>query len=291
MKRWIRVILIGVSAAVVLLAAVTLAGAWMYHGRPSWYHHSRLTAEQSMAAANRADQKIADVFSWVASVQAQNVRRHLGTSAPVDQSDPPAASKTVTLSDEELNAFMQSWDNPDKSELQQTLAKFFSEGRLVLVDDGIIVAGQSTDFGTLASAQFNPVIDPEGKLWLRFQGIQAGLLPVPQSVVASKVDRFTKYLRERLSTYQQTANIDPTLTANGAAIEAGYTRLLLDGLNYGASAPILFVPFDLGNFHSAMPVKLSALKVSQGQVTLTLVPLSDSDQSTIEDLIAKPYEP
>jgi len=255
MKRWIRVILIGVAASVAVLLAAAGAGAWMYHGRPAWYHHSHLTAEQAKAAANRADQKLADVFSWVASVQAQNVRRHLGTSAPANQSDPPASSKTVTLSDEELNAFILAWENPDKSELQQTLTKFFSEGRLILVDDGIIVAGQSTDFGTLASAQFNPIIDPEGKLWLRFGGIQAGLLPMPQSVVAGKVDRFTKYLRDRLSTYVETANLDPTLTANGAAVEAGYTRLLLDGLNGASSAPILFVPFDLGNFHRAMPVK------------------------------------
>jgi hypothetical protein len=40
-----------------------------------------------------------------------------------------------------------------------------------------------------------------------------------------------------------------------------------------------------------MPVKLSAIKLSQGQVTLTLQPLSDSDQSTVQDLIEKPYAP
>jgi uncharacterized protein YpmS len=291
MKRWMRVILIGLAAGLALLLAAAGAGEWMYHGRPAWYHHSHLTPAQAKAAANRADQKLADVFSWVASVQAQSVRRHLGTSAPADQTDPPANSKTVTLSDEELNAFIQAWENPDKSQLQQTLAQFFSEGRLILVEDGIIVAGQSTEFGTLASAQFNPVIDPEGKLWLRFAGIQAGLLPLPQSVVANKVERFTRYLRDRLSIYVQTANLDPTLTANGAAVEAGYTRLLLEGLNGGSSAPILFVPFDLGNFHRAMPVKLSAIKLSQGQVTLTLEPLSDSEQATVQDLIEKPYTP
>jgi hypothetical protein len=69
------------------------------------------------------------------------------------------------------------------------------------------------------------------------------------------------------------------------------TRLLLDGLNDGPSESILFVPFDLSDLHRAMPVKLSAIKVSQGQINLTFQPLSDSDQSTVEDLIEKPYQP
>jgi uncharacterized protein YpmS len=291
MKRWVWIILFALATGLVLIAAAALAGTWMYRGTPNWYHTSRLTVEQTKAAANRADQKLAAVFSWVAALQAQNTRRHLGTSAPADRIDPPSSSQTLSLSEEELNSFIQAWQNPEKSQLQQALARFFSEGRLVFVNDGIIVAGQSTDFGTLASAQFDPVIDAQGKLWLRFQGLQAGRLPLPQSVVANKVDRFTSYLRERLAFYQQTAQVDPTLTANGPAMGAGMTRLLLDGLNDGPSESILFVPFDLSDLHRAMPVKLSAIKVSQGQINLTFQPLSDSDQSTVEDLIEKPYQP
>jgi hypothetical protein len=292
MKRWIRVLLLALAIGLTLVVAAALAGAWMYRGTPGWYHVHRLTAEQSRAAANRADQKIADLFSWVASVQAQNVRRNLGTTtASVEPTDPPANSKTITLSEDELNAFIQEWENPDKSQLQKTLAKFFSQGRLVLIDDSIIVAGESTDFGTLASAQFDPVIDSEGKLWLRFEGMAAGRLPLPHSVVADKLDRFTTYLRDRLSYYQQSADVDSTLTANGSAAAAGMTRLLLDGLNGNSSEPILFVPFDLSHLRRALPVKLSAVKISRGQITLTLEPLSASDLGTVEDLLEKPYQP
>jgi hypothetical protein len=290
MKRWIRIIVLALAVGLVVVLAVVLAGTWMYHGTPSWYHARSLTPEQSRAAANRADQKFADLISWVASVQAQNVRRQLGTSEPADRADPPSPSKTITFSEDELNAFYQAWDNPDKSHMQAAVAPFFSQGRLVLMDDSIILAGKSPDFGTVASAQFDPMIDSDGKLWLRFAGIQAGRLPLPRSVVADKLDRLNTYLKGRLAFYQQTANVDPTLTANGSAVVAGMTRLLLDALNDGPSEPILFVPFDLSNLHRAMPVKLSGVKISRGQIALTVQPLSESDQPTVENLIEKPYQ-
>ena len=181
MNRWFRVVFFAVAVGLIVVGAVTLAGTWMYHGTPGWYHSHPLTAEQSRAAANRADQKIADLFSWVASVQAQNVRRKLGTTASADPTDPPASSKTITLSEDELNAFIQAWESPDKSQLQKTLGQFFTEGRLVLAEQSIIVAGQSTEFGTLASAQFDPFIDSDGKLWLKFEGMAAGRLSLPNA--------------------------------------------------------------------------------------------------------------
>jgi hypothetical protein len=290
MKRWIRLILLALAVGLALVVAAALAGVWMYHGTPGWYYTQSLTPEQSRAAANRADQKFADLISWVASVQAQNIRRRLGTSGPADRVDPPTPSKTITLSDDELNAFFQSWDNPDKSHMQAAVAPFFSEGRLIFTDDSIILAGKSADFGTLASAQFDPMIDSDGKLWLRFAGIQAGRLPLPRAVVSGKLDHFSTYLKARLSFYQQSADVDPTLTANGPAVAAGMTRLLLDGLNDGPSEPILFIPFDLGNLHRAMPVKLSEIKISRGQIALTVQPLSESDQPTVENLIEQPYQ-
>jgi len=228
------------------------------------------------------------VISWAAQVQAQQVRRRRGTASSTES---PVGPKTVTLAQDELNAFFDSWAGPQKSQFQRRVSRYFSDGRLVLTDGQIILAGQSLELGTLASVQLQPSIDGQGHLHLQWNGVSAGLLPVPESAIAGRLQRLQALLREQLDLWQESADIDQTLTANASAVEATMTKLLLDAINNRASEPLIFVPFDLGNLRHALPVRLSALEVGEGTITMTLQPLPLDDRMTILRGIQRPYPP
>jgi uncharacterized protein YpmS len=245
---------------------------------PSWYHPHVLSEAEQKETANRADQKLADAISWAASVQAQARRRELGKTTT---GETPIGEKTITLSEDELNSFFQSWQNPDKSELQRRLKRYFSDGRVVLAQNEIILAGEAKGYGTLVSLHLQPSIDETGHLRLQWEGISAGMLPVPKSSVGGSLDKAQAALREQMAFWQRSADVDPTLTANAAAAEAGMSHLLLDALNDRASNPIFFVPFDLGDLQSSLAVRISGIQVEDGSITMTLQPLSAGDRAGV----------
>lgn len=286
--KWLRRLLLIAAILLCIVIAATLVGLYLYRSTPSWYRRSPLSEQERKAAANRADQKLADVISWAADVQAQQVRRHRGTASSTES---PVGPKTVTLAQDELNAFFDSWSGPQKSQFQRRFSRYFSDGRLVLTEGQIILAGQSSEMGTLASVQLQPSIDGQGHLRLQWNGVSAGLLPVPESAIAGRLQRLQALLREQLDIWQESADIDQTLTANASAVEATMTKLLLDAINNRASDPLFFVPFDLGNLRHALPVRLSAVEVGEGTITMTLQPLPLDDRMTILRGIQRPYPP
>jgi hypothetical protein len=285
--KWLRRILLLIAILLCAVVSAALVGIYLYRCTPGWYHPQTLSEEELKANANSADQKMADTISWAASVQAQAVRRHHGGAAATEA---PIGSKTVTLSENELNAFFGSWQNPDKSQLQARLAKYFSDGRLVLVDHEIILAGQSKSLGTLVSIHLQPSIDEGGKLRLQWEGVSAGMLPVPQAVIGGQLQKMRDSLQEELTFWQRSADVDQTMTANATAVESGMSRLLLDAMNDKESSPLFFVPFDLQDLHHALAVRVSAIEVSDGSLTLTLEPLTADDRSDVLGWIRKPYD-
>jgi hypothetical protein len=96
-------------------------------------------------------------------------------------------------------------------------------------------------------------------------------------------------LEEMLANYQEAASVDSGMTGNGAAIGASWTRLLLDGLNDRTSDPVIFIPFDLTDLGRALPVRVTAMKVAGGSLTLTLEAVSPDEQSTVLSHLKAPY--
>ncbi|HEY1922239.1 MAG TPA: hypothetical protein VGG44_05695 [Tepidisphaeraceae bacterium] len=270
-----------------ILLASSALGTYLYRGTPSWYHPRIATTEQTRDAANRADQKLLDLFSWAASARAQQARSLHGINTT---REPPVGPKTVTFDEDEINSFISSWQTPDTSRLQQRIARYFTGGRIVFEDDSIILAGQSLELHTLASAEFDPRIDTDGNLRLDLAALRAGRLPVPISAVSSQLRRLQSLLQQELTLEQPTANIDPALTANRSALAAGWLHLLLSAMNNHPCDPVLLIPFDISNLRRGMPAKLTAIKVIEGQITLTVEPMPAADRNALVERLKKPYE-
>jgi hypothetical protein len=284
-KKWLKRILLLLAIALTMVIAAGMGGIYLYRATPSWYRSGKSTPQQTKDAANRADQKLLEVFSWAAAAQAQWIRHAHGQPA----SAPAVGPETVSFDEEEINSFFRAWDSPEESVFQSKLSRYFSGGRLVLADGQVILAGQSSELGTVASAEFSPTIDAQGRLRLSLDGLKAGLLPVPMSSVSDPLARLRRLLGDMLVEYQESAKIDQTLTANGSAVAASWTRLMLDSLTDQSSEPVVYIPFDLGNLHRALPVKLTAAKVSEGSITVTLEPLQPQDRAAVLEHLKQPY--
>ncbi|HEX4053667.1 MAG TPA: hypothetical protein VHX86_05335 [Tepidisphaeraceae bacterium] len=279
--KWLKRLLYLIAFALLALLGTSVFGVYLYRGTPNWYRPRVATTQQTKDAANSADQKLLDLFSWAASAQAQQIRHIHGKAKP---GEPSIGPRTVTFNEDEINSFFSTWHNPEKSALQQRISRYFTDGRVAFEDDAIILAGRSPEFGTLASAEFDPSLDAQGDLHLDFSALRAGRLPIPMSTVANHLRRLRGLLQQQLFLEQSSAKIDTALTANGPALAAAWLRLLLNALNDRPSPPILVIPFDMSNLRRGLPVKLTAIKVVEGEITLTLEPLDapEDPQKLIE---------
>lgn len=283
--KWLKRFLYLIAFVLLAVLGTSVFGVYLYRGTPNWYRPRAATTQQTKDAANSADQKLLDLFSWAAGAQAQQLRRIHGTAKP---DEPSVGPRTVTFNEDEINSFISTWQNPEKSSLQQRISRYFTDGRIAFEDDAIILAGRSPELGTLASAEFDPSLDAQGNLHLDFAALRAGRLPIPQSAVADHLQRLRELLQQQLWLEQSDAKIDPALTANGPALAAAWLRLLLYALNDRPSAAILVIPFDMSNLRSGLPVKLTAIKVVEGEITLTLEPLAPEDQQMLVDGLKQP---
>jgi hypothetical protein len=284
--KWLKRLLC--LAALVLLGAIAfcLVGIYLYHGTPSWYRQRLQTTQQVLDAANSADQKLIDLFSWAASAHAQELRRVRGVVKPSDQ---PIGPKTVTFSEDELNSFLTSWKTPQKSDLELRIGRYFADGRVIFQPDAIILAGQSPAINTLVSAEFDPSIDAQGNLRLELGSLRAGRLPLPISALGSQLDRLQTLLQQQLSREQREAAIDPAMAANSGALAASWLRLLLSALNDSPADPVLIIPFDMTHLNSGLPVTLTGIRVAEGQITLTMAPVPSDSRKELTDRLKQPW--
>jgi hypothetical protein len=284
--KWLKRIFLIAAIVLTLVIIAASTGVYLYRGRPSWYRTHVLSARQRSETVNRVDQKFADVFSWAAAVEAQQVRHRIGRAAA---NEPEIGTKTVVITEDEFNAFVENWQSPNKPEFQKWFSTYFTDGRIILEDNAILLGGQSKDLGTLISVEFDPSINAQGQLRLDMQSVSAGRLPLPRAVLGNRLAVLHDWLARRLAENQNWAEIDPTMVANGCAMAAATSRLLLDAMDDAPSDPILFVPFNLRDLRQSLAVRVSALKVAQGSITLTLVPISGADNAAVLESLKKPY--
>ncbi len=284
MKLILRRILLVIA---ILLCVIFVSGVFAYHqyrAIPDWYVEQPVNPADQKIAANSADQKLADMFSWAAAVQAFNARQLRG-----DPGQSPGDSKTITLSDQELNAFLNAWNNPGLNSVEDKLSHYFTEGRLALAGGKLIVAGKSRDLGVIISAALEPSVDSSGQFHLQWDGLSAGELNIPRAAFSSRLRDVNSQLQDQLQRYQASADVDKTLIGNTAAVQAAFTRWMLDAINGQASDSTAFIPFDVGNFQTAEAVKLTAVQVQGSSIALTFQTLSPAQREAILSSLRQPY--
>jgi len=276
--KWFKRLICLIAVSVVVLLGLSLSGVYLYRGMPAWYRPRVASTQETRDAANRADQKILDLFSWAASAQAQQRRHQLGKSIP---GEAPIGPKTVSFDEDEINSFMATWKNAETSDIEQRIARYFTDGRIVFEDDSVILAGESPEFGTLVSAEFSPSIDDQGNLRLDLSSLSAGRLPIPKSAVAGKMQRLQFLLEQQLWQKQRYVRIDESLTANGPAVAASWIQHLLAAMNEQPTDPTVIIPFDMTDLRRGLPVKVIAMKVVQGSISLTLEAVSAEEREPL----------
>jgi hypothetical protein len=284
--KWLKRLLTIVALGLLAIIAFCLVGIYLYRGTPSWYHRRVATTQEVRDAANSADQKLIDLFSWAASTHAEQIRRIRGVAKSADQ---PVGPKTVTFSEDELNSFFSTWKSPDNGELEQRISRYFADGRVIFQPDAVILAGQSPTLDALVSAEFDPAIDSDGNLHLQLGSLRAGRLPIPRSMVQRYLDRLHLLLVQELEVERSNAKIDNALAANGSALAASWLRLLVSGLDGRATDPVLIIPFDMTHLKTGLPVTVTGVSVGEGQITLTLNPIAPDQRQEILESLKRPY--
>jgi uncharacterized protein YpmS len=285
--KWFKRFLIFIGLVLATVLVTVGVAIYKVHSTPRWYRQRVMSDQQISDAANSAKQKLARLVDWAANIQAQQTRQRRGIAT----SESPIGPQTITLADEEINALAKTWYGPNQTQARQKLSKYFTDGRLFVVDGKLILVGNSKDFGTLTSASFTPAIDDKGQLWLKLDGFSAGTLPIPQSMVSGKLKQLQLALESLVSEYQDVADIDKTGVANSPAAKSEMTTLLLNTLKDQPSDPVLFIPFDVNDHKRSLPVQVTAVKADQGTLTLTLAPMAPADQIALLNKIKHPPEP
>src|SRR5690348_6243845 len=180
--KWLKRITIFVLGLVLVLALAAI-GAYVYGVRrtPDWLTRPVASAAERAAAASRVDRKILQTLSLVGEMNAAESAE----SRPVDPNDKrpvatqPSHQLRVDFTEDELNASFQKWDQ--LYGWTDRYKDYVQNPRVVIHDGRLVLAGNSSELGTVVSLHFQPKLTPEGKLSLRLVQVLAGRLPIPQS--------------------------------------------------------------------------------------------------------------
>jgi hypothetical protein len=73
------------------------------------------------------------------------------------------------------------------------------------------------------------------------------------------------------------------MNADSAAVTASWTKLLLSALLGRPTDTYLIIPPDPAHSNRGLPVRLTALQLDDGQITLTLEPITSADRQSLLD--------
>lgn len=265
--KWLKRLLLLVVFLVVFAGALALAAWWLARGTPEWYGRNRSTPQQLAAAAQRAELEVQRTLSW-ASDQAHHP----------PSSTQPAQTFQITLTEDELNAFFQKWDNAFG--WSDRYAGYLSDPQIVIQNGKLILAATVKDTNSVISIEFAPRLE-NGKLDLPVTRVLAGRLPLPQSFWDRYRQRLEAAMQSRLPEWQQRANITPDGKANEDTVAAAMSELLLDGLNDRPAEPVLFLPYDIRQNRKSLPVKLNDVQIAGKALMLTVQPMTGPQRQAL----------
>jgi hypothetical protein len=275
---WLKRVVIVLTLAMVA-GAITFA--YLLRRAPSWYARLDLTEEQRKEFARTAQNKLLDAREFAASARAEEARSATNPTAVRT----PTTPRVVTFSQEEINALIDRWSglNAWRSEYE----KMVRDPAIIFHRDHVIIAGLVKDFGAVVSLHFDASVTPDGQLNMKLDRVLGGNLPMPESMYANYRDKLVTKLKEKLPGWQRGAQLDANGTANDDALAAGLGRLFLASLRGQPSDPYLFLPMQpLGE--GSIPMKVTNFDVADGEISLTIVPLTATERRQLVDRLKTP---
>jgi hypothetical protein len=279
--KWKKRLLLAALFLAVFLVTLGIAVWWLAHGSPQWYVRHKLAPQEIEAAASRAERNLQATLSWAQDRQAEAM---VGGLRPVNISPQIPESLEISFTQDELNGFFQKWDATFG--WSERLRGYVSDPEIVLTPERLILAATVDDLGAVVSVEFEPRLEDD-KLYFPVKRVLAGRLPLPRALWDRYRARMESRIRESLPSWQGSAQVTARGGANGDAVKAAMGELVLCALSDEPAPPVLFVPYSMNSRPKSLPVKLTALKIADQRLWLTVQPIDASQGrqllSTIRD--------
>ncbi|MGA2497734.1 MAG: hypothetical protein ABSH20_08335 [Tepidisphaeraceae bacterium] len=270
MLEWIKRLLF--LLAVLLVALLALLGVALHYlnGQPSYYRTYSWTPEQRAILNQQAADKFTAIHNLAAAAWASEVRAE---NSRTKSTRPASAAMAITLNQEQLNAFLV---HNFKAEMDV----FVTNSGVFLKDGRIILTGQPREFdlGYLLSAHFVPRITGDGRFQLDLDKVLAGRLSLPQPLIDMQMNRARALVQRRMPGWQRSATMDAQGACNTAFVEATLAQTLVASFDHKSGPPVLFMPGEKGK---ALPLRLTAIQIDDGQITFTVRPMDKSERDEL----------
>jgi len=284
MRIFKRLILI-VAILLVLAAGGVGYAYYLSNSQPAGYTPNMLTAEQQAVARVEMNHKVEslDILANESQVWARS-QLLAAQGKPLAQPVAKPAPVTQTFAQDQLNVYLTQWWIGD---IKTKGDAYMKDPFIRLEADTIIFMGMVPEYQKVISVYFEPRIDSEGMLRCDMTSVRLGSLPLPDALFAKHRDKLIAQVRAKLPALQGEATLDESGVANNAAGQAALSRLLLSSIDQRPMPAALFMP--RGDGAKQLPVRLTGVKVAEGQLTLTAAPLELPEIATLRTKIKEPY--
>ncbi|CAN5598322.1 hypothetical protein BH09PLA1_BH09PLA1_32820 [soil metagenome] len=277
--KWLKRLMLLVALVLVILLGGAIVIVTMIRSRPDFYRPKQFSAAQRADAARSAEDKFIQIQNQAARTSAEESarRRRAATNSSTQPIVFNGEPVTITFTEAELNAFFDKWSNFQN--WKGGYENYIEEPVLILRDDRVILAAKMKDPSLVVSLHFEPSIDADGRLNLELARILGGVMPLPEAMIGKYQEKLTSSIARRLPAWQQAAEIDSAGTANANAIAASAGKLLVHMLRHEPSEPVLFLP--VFGQKGSVPVKIQAVQITEGELTVTIQPMSREEQQSL----------
>jgi len=270
--KLVKRLLIIFSLFVLVVSGLAGVGYWRLKVDPEWYHPVATDPEASRLAANRADQKVVETLNWAASAQAAETRRRLGSTRPADS----ASVKTISFSEEELNAFFAKWRT--QNHWDDHYSAYLDDPMISLQDGRIVFAGRLKEFPSVVSMHYEPVLTADGQLNIRLVRVLGGRLPMPRGILDRPLGKLETAARARLPKFQKGSRIGSDGAGNADALKAASLMMLLDTLDQSPADASLFLPIE---DKRGLPVRITAVTIADKTLSLDVRVMTDTESARL----------
>lgn len=267
MKLFKRLLLIAALflAGMIVLAAI---GFGLSRKRPAIYRPYVFDAARQQVINQKAVDKLLATRHLVATNWSQQVQaQRAGTTRPI-QAEP----RTVTFSEEELNAFLQH-------NFKDALASYVREPGIFLAPGKVVLAGEVPQAGaSVLSFHFEPRIEENDQLRMNLANCYIGSARVPRSVFGSHLEKVRASIESRMPGWQKYAAFDRAGAANDAAAYAAMGKLVLSILDDTTADNVVFLADEGGR---QLPLRLTDILIEAGSITLTIEATTADERKAI----------